>query len=54
MKRYCLALDLIDDDGLMADYEKYHQDVWPEIKKSITGIHWFLAPCRISVASFSL
>ena len=36
MKRYCLALDLIDDEGLIADYEKYHQEVWPEVKKSIT------------------
>ena len=35
MKRYCLALDLIDDEGLIADYEKYHQEVWPEVKKSI-------------------
>jgi len=36
MKRFCLALDLIDDEGLIADYEKYHQEVWPEVKKSIT------------------
>ncbi len=36
MKRYCLALDLIDDEWLIADYEKYHQNVWPEVKKSIT------------------
>ena len=35
MKRYCLALDLIDDEGLISDYEKYHKEVWPEIKKSI-------------------
>jgi len=36
MKRFCLALDLVDDEGLIADYEKYHQEVWPEVKKSIT------------------
>ncbi|MFP9099589.1 L-rhamnose mutarotase [Flavobacterium sp. RHBU_24] len=35
MKRYCLALDLIDDIRLIAEYEQYHQEVWPEIKKSI-------------------
>ncbi|CAG2103932.1 unnamed protein product [Medioppia subpectinata] len=36
MKRYCLALDLKDDPKLIEEYEKYHQNVWPEIKKSIT------------------
>ena len=35
MKRYCLALDLIDDPKLITEYEKYHQLVWPEILKSI-------------------
>lgn len=33
--RYCLALDLKDDPQLIAEYEKYHRDVWPEIIKSI-------------------
>ncbi|MFB9843065.1 L-rhamnose mutarotase [Mucilaginibacter ginsenosidivorans] len=37
MKRYCLALDLQDDPLLIAEYEAYHEDVWPEIKASITG-----------------
>lgn len=36
MKRYCLALDLKDDPMLIAEYEAYHQKVWPEILKSIT------------------
>jgi L-rhamnose mutarotase len=36
MKRYCLACDLKDDAGLIADYEEWHRNVWPEIKKSIT------------------
>lgn len=36
MKRYCLALDLKDDPMLIAEYEAYHQQVWPEILKSIT------------------
>jgi L-rhamnose mutarotase len=37
MKRYCLALDLKNDPQLIAEYEKYHQAVWPEIKQSISG-----------------
>jgi len=35
MKRYCLALDLKDDAELIAEYERYHKNVWPEIIKSI-------------------
>jgi L-rhamnose mutarotase len=34
-KRYCLALDLINDSDLIAKYEQYHKAVWPEITKSI-------------------
>ena len=33
--RYCLALDLQKDAVLIAEYENWHRDVWPEIKKSI-------------------
>jgi L-rhamnose mutarotase len=33
--RYCLALDLQDDPAIIADYEQWHQQVWPEIIKSI-------------------
>ncbi len=36
MKRYSLALDLKDDPALIAEYERLHQAVQPEIKKSIT------------------
>ena len=35
MKRYCLALDLKDEPALMAEYEKYHEKVWPAIIDSI-------------------
>lgn len=35
MKRYCLALDLKEDTKLIAEYENYHKNVWPEIIKSI-------------------
>lgn len=34
-KRYCLALDLKDDPVLIAAYEAYHRNVWPEILDSI-------------------
>jgi L-rhamnose mutarotase len=33
--RYCLALDLINDANLIAEYEQWHREVWPEIKASI-------------------
>ncbi|AHM62744.1 hypothetical protein D770_22485 [Flammeovirgaceae bacterium 311] len=35
MKRYCLALDLKDDPQLIAEYEFWHRNVWPEIRKSL-------------------
>jgi L-rhamnose mutarotase len=35
MKKHCFALDLKDDAQLIAEYEKYHQAVWPEIIASI-------------------
>lgn len=31
MKRYCLALDLIDDPVMIEEYEEYHKNVWKEI-----------------------
>lgn len=35
MKKYCLALDLKDDTKLIAAYEQYHKNVWPEILQSL-------------------
>ena len=35
MHRYCLAVDLIDDPKLIAEYESWHRKVWPEIIESI-------------------
>ena len=37
MKKYCLALDLKDDDDLIAQYENQHkkENIWPEITESI-------------------
>ena len=37
MKTFCLALDLKNDDKLIAEYEAYHEAVWPEILASITS-----------------
>ena len=37
MHRYCLTLDLKDDPALIAEYERYHTDIWPEIRASITS-----------------
>lgn len=33
--KYCLALDLINDEKLIAEYENWHKAVWPEIIDSI-------------------
>ncbi len=35
MKRYCLALDLKEDDTLIEEYECWHKSIWKEIKESI-------------------
>lgn len=35
MKRHCLALDLKDDGALIAAYEEYHRNVWPEVLDSL-------------------
>jgi len=36
MKRYCFALDLEDDPAMIAEYERWHTNIWPEIHDSIT------------------
>lgn len=35
IRRFCLALDLKNDPELILAYEKYHQQVWPEVLQSI-------------------
>lgn len=35
MLRYCLTLDLKNDPQLIAEYEAWHKNVWPEIIESI-------------------
>lgn len=34
-RRFCLTLDLKDDPALIAEYKRYHQKIWPEIKQSL-------------------
>ena len=34
-QKFCLALDLKDDQKLIEKYKELHQNVWPEIIKSI-------------------
>jgi L-rhamnose mutarotase len=34
-RRYCLALDLKNDPQLIAEYRRYHENVWPEVLQSI-------------------
>lgn len=34
-RRYCLALDLKDDQRLITEYKRYHEKIWPEITQSI-------------------
>lgn len=39
--RYCFALDLVDDDTKIEEYEQWHREVWPGIITSIkeSGIY---------------
>jgi L-rhamnose mutarotase len=34
-RRFCLTLDLKKDPALIAEYQRYHQKIWPEITQSI-------------------
>ena len=35
MPRYVLALDLVDEEKLIEEYEAHHRAVWPEVLSSI-------------------
>lgn len=35
MRRYCFALDLVDDPALIAEYIEYHRQVWPHILETL-------------------
>ena len=36
-RRYCLTQDLKNDPKLIAEYKRYHEEVWPEILQAIRG-----------------
>lgn len=35
--RYCLALDLVEDDASIAEYERRHREVWPVVESHLRG-----------------
>jgi len=37
MKKYTFTLDLKEDQDLIQEYVKWHKNVWPEIKDSISS-----------------
>ncbi len=37
MRRYALALDLVDDKEMIAEYDTHHQKIWTEIRESIVN-----------------
>ena len=52
MKRYCFALDLVDDPASIAGYEEHHRRVQPAIIESIraagiTGMELFRVQNRL-------
>ncbi len=34
-RRFCLTLDLKNDAALIAEYKRHHENIWPEIARSI-------------------
>ena len=37
--RYALALDLKDNAALIAEYERQHREIWPEVRKHLRDAH---------------
>jgi L-rhamnose mutarotase len=35
MPRHCLTLDLRDDAQAIAEYKRYHEKIWPEVRDSL-------------------
>jgi L-rhamnose mutarotase len=33
MKRYCFALDLVNDQSLIEEYKDFHRNFWPELRE---------------------
>ena len=46
-RRFCLTLDLKDDPGLISEYKRYHEHVWPEIVESILDMEIYLLGTRM-------
>ena len=38
MKSFAQVLDLKDDPEVIATYERYHREVWPEVLEALKGI----------------
>jgi len=34
MKRFCFALDLIDDEVMIEEYKAHHRNFWPELRQN--------------------
>lgn len=50
--RYALALDLVDDAQRIADYEKAHEKIWPEVRdhlleQGVTGMEIYRLGTRL-------
>ena len=48
-RRFCLTLDLKDDPALVAEYRKYHENIWPQVTQSLRDCDIRLVrkqPCR--------
>ena len=38
MKSFALTLDLQDDAGVIAEYKRYHREVWPEVIEGLRSV----------------
>jgi L-rhamnose mutarotase len=52
MKRFCFALELIDDEVMIEEYKAHHRNFWPELRQNafnsgIRSIELYLAGNRL-------
>jgi L-rhamnose mutarotase len=33
-RKFCFTLDLVDDPSKIAEYEKHHEAIWPDVRQS--------------------
>ena len=33
MRRFCFAIDLVDDKNLIEEYKEHHKNFWPELRE---------------------